>query len=89
MKSSPNKAVGKKLQRGFYSRPTLRVAKDLLGKYLVRKIGPTKLSGLITETEAYIGPRDRASHAYLPRRLRKRRGEGKVTPRNKAEYLVV
>ncbi len=54
------------------------VAKELLGKYLVRKIGAKKLIGKIIETEAYIGPQDRASHAY----------KGKVTPRNQAEYLI-
>jgi len=56
----------KKLPRQFYTRPTLIVAKDLLGKYLVRKISKKKLIGKIVETEAYIGPEDRASHAYLP-----------------------
>ncbi len=58
-------------------RPTLIVAKDLLGKYLVRKVGHKKLVGKIVETEAYIGPEDKASHAY----------KGKITERNKAEYL--
>lgn len=66
-----------KLTRSFYTRPTLEVAKELLGKYIVRKIGRKKLVGKIIETEAYIGPRDKASHAY----------GGKITPRNKAEYL--
>ena len=47
----------------FFNRPTLRVAKDLLGKFLVRKIGPKTISGIITEVEAYIGPEDQASHA--------------------------
>ncbi|MBZ9572709.1 DNA-3-methyladenine glycosylase [Patescibacteria group bacterium] len=68
----------KKLTRSFYVRPTLIVAKELLGKYIVRKIGREKLVGKIIETEAYIGPQDKASHAY----------EGKVTPRNRAEYLI-
>jgi len=65
-------------ERNFYIRPTLTVAKELLGKYIVRKIGRKKLEGRIIETEAYIGPQDKASHAY----------KGKVTPRNRAEYLV-
>jgi len=69
---------GKKLTRSFYTRPTLKVAKDLLGKYIVRKIGKRKLEGMIIETEAYIGPKDKASHAY----------GGKITPRNKAEYFI-
>ena len=69
---------GKKLTRAFYVQPTLRVAKALLGKYLVRRIGQKTLFGKIIETEAYIGPRDRASHAF----------GGRQTERNKAEYLV-
>lgn len=72
------KMKNKKLTRDFYIRDTLAVAKDLLGKYIVRKIGSKKLIGKIIETEAYIGPKDKASHAY----------RGKVTPRNKAEYLI-
>ena len=54
----------KKLPRSFYSRPTLLVAKDLLGKILVRKIGKTLLAGRIVEVEAYLGSKDPASHAY-------------------------
>lgn len=52
-----------KLKRNFYNQPTLKVAQDLLGKFLVRKIGKNILSGKIVETEAYIGPNDLASHA--------------------------
>jgi len=66
-----------KLKRSFYNRPTLEVAKELLGKYIVRKIGDKKLEGRIIETEAYIGPQDKASHAF----------GGKITLRNRAEYL--
>lgn len=36
---------------------------SLIGKVLVRKIGKTRLSGMIVETEAYVGPHDLASHA--------------------------
>ncbi|MBU3934785.1 DNA-3-methyladenine glycosylase [Patescibacteria group bacterium] len=68
----------KRLKRSFYAKPTLRVAKDLLGKHIVRKIGKRKLIGKILETEAYIGPKDRASHAR----------NNKITERNRAEYLV-
>jgi len=102
----------KRVERQFYTQPTLTVAKDLLGKYLVRRIGKKRLIGKIVETEAYIGPEDKASHAFLPRRdfrfqsnkdikrifgnkllqdknfLRNLlRGGGKITERNKAEYL--
>lgn len=52
------------LSRRFYSRPTLEVARDLLGTYFVRKIGPTLLIGKIVEVEAYCGSRDPASHAF-------------------------
>jgi len=41
------------LPRSFYSRDTVKVAKDLLGKTLIRKIGNKTISGIITETEAY------------------------------------
>jgi len=68
----------RKLTRSFYTGPTLEIAKKLLGKYIVRKHGKKKLSGMIIETEAYIGPQDKASHAH----------KGKMTPRNKAEYLI-
>ncbi len=54
----------KKLPRSFYLRPTITVAKDLLGKYLVRKIRGKTLVGKIVEVEAYLGSKDPASHAY-------------------------
>ena len=54
-----------KLDREFFARDTVQVARDLLGMHLVR-IGPGKRRrvGRIVETEAYRGPNDRASHAY-------------------------
>ncbi len=57
----------KALQRAFYSRVTLRVAKDLLGKNLVRRIDSDELIGRIVEVEAYRGADDPASHAYRGR----------------------
>ena len=51
------------LPRRFYERDPEVVAKNLLGKILIRKIGGKKLSGMIVETEAYYGPEDPASRA--------------------------
>jgi DNA-3-methyladenine glycosylase len=54
------------LGREFYSRSPIVVARDLIGKKLVRHLsGNTQLSGMIVETEAYGGSGDPASHAYL------------------------
>ncbi|MBI2008536.1 DNA-3-methyladenine glycosylase [Candidatus Amesbacteria bacterium] len=47
------------LPKNFYNRPTEIVAKELLGKYLVRN----GQKFMITETEAYVGPHDLASHS--------------------------
>jgi DNA-3-methyladenine glycosylase len=52
-----------KLPRSFYSRSTLDVASDLLGKILVRCLDRRKVAGKIVETEAYVGPHDLACHA--------------------------
>lgn len=66
-----------KLPRSFYARPdVVAVARDLLGKVLVTRIGGATTAAVITETEAYMGAVDKASHAY----------GGKVTPRNKVMY---
>lgn len=51
------------LKRKFYERDTLKIARDLLGCFLVRKIGSKIIRGMITETEAYIGEDDLACHA--------------------------
>ena len=55
-----------RLERAFYARPTLVVARDLLGKTLVH----TERRGRIVEVEAYVGPDDRASHARVGRKGR-------------------
>ena len=63
------------LPRKFYQKDTVIVAKRLLGKKLVRKIGNYEISGIITETEAYRHNDDPASHAYR-----------KITDRNKVMF---
>ena len=52
------------LGRDFYDRDTVTVARELLGKYLVRQWKGAYLVGRISETEAYVGRMDRACHAY-------------------------
>ena len=56
--------------RKFYNRPTLTVARELLGARLVRILDGVKLVGLISETEAYIGEKDLACHAKAGRTIR-------------------
>ena len=64
------------LTKKFFLRDTLTVARDLLGKIIVRKSGRQYLTGKIVETEAYTGAHDTASHAY-----------GRITPRNETLYM--
>ncbi|HEY5383517.1 MAG TPA: DNA-3-methyladenine glycosylase [Candidatus Paceibacterota bacterium] len=59
------------LRPAFFDRPTPLIAQELLGKFLVRKVGNKTIALMITETEAYHGFADQASHAQ--------RGQ---TPRN-------
>lgn len=51
------------IKRKFYKQKTLDVARDLLGCFLIRKIGHKTIRAMITETEAYVGEDDLASHA--------------------------
>jgi len=53
----------KVLNKTFFERGALEVAQDLLGKFLVRKVGKKEISSMITEVEAYDGHKDKASHA--------------------------
>ncbi len=55
---------GKVLQREFYDRDPVTVAKELLGKILVRETGEGVTAGIIVETEAYLAQNDPANHAF-------------------------
>jgi DNA-3-methyladenine glycosylase len=56
-------AAGRPLRRSFYARPTLVVARDLIGMIIATVSGSRLVSGRIVEVEAYLGPEDPASHA--------------------------
>lgn len=58
------------LSRRYFSRPTIQVARSLIGKYLVRAIDGRTLAGKIVEVEAYVGPEDKACHASKGRTQR-------------------
>ncbi len=64
------KSLPSPLPTSFYNRPTLTVARELLGTRLVHISNGKKLVGLITETEAYFGFDDLASHAKAGRTIR-------------------
>jgi len=60
----------KPLDRAFFARNPRRVARDLLGKILVRHDAQARLSARIVEVEAYLGEKDPAAHAAAGRTLR-------------------
>lgn len=64
------------LDRDFYIRDTITVSKELLGKVLVHQTKDFSVAGRIVETEAYLGPEDKAAHSY----------GGRKTPRVEVMY---
>ncbi len=69
--------MGKVLAQSFYCKNTEQVAKRLLGKKLIRIYRGQRISGIIVETEAYLGISDKAAHSY----------GGKFTTRTQTMYL--
>ncbi len=67
---------GDPLSPGFFARDTLQVARDLLGKLLVREVDGRRLWGRLVEVEAYLGPQDLAAHS----------AGGRLTPRTRVMY---
>lgn len=62
--------MNKVLSQQYFSRPTVQVARSLIGKYLVRSIDGRAIAGKIIEVEAYVGPQDKACHASKGRTKR-------------------
>jgi DNA-3-methyladenine glycosylase len=70
------KPKGTVLGADFFARDTITVARDLLGKVLVRESGEAPLWGRLVEVEAYLGPDDQAAHSY----------RGHRSPRNEVMF---
>ena len=64
------KTKRKILPRSYFNRPTVTVARSLVGKYLVRRNGAGIIAGRIIEVEAYVGSQDKACHASKGRTKR-------------------
>lgn len=58
------------LPRAYFNRPTITVARSLVGKYLIRCIDGREIAGKIIEVEAYVGSQDKACHASKGRTQR-------------------
>jgi DNA-3-methyladenine glycosylase len=72
MQQKQRKKSDKILPLEFYQREdVLEISQDLLGKVLMTHINGVQTGGIITETEAYRGPEDRASHAFNGRRTKR------------------
>ena len=56
--------MNQRLPESFYQRDTIQVARELLGKKLFHRTGKGITSGIIIETEAYLGHTDRAAHTF-------------------------
>lgn len=70
--------MARRLQRRFYRRDPVTLARALLGRRLVRRLGNgLELAGRIVETEAYLGIPDRAAHTF----------GGRCTDRNRSMWL--
>jgi DNA-3-methyladenine glycosylase len=64
------KSTRRVLPRIYFNRPTLTVARSLVGKYLIRCIDGREIAGKIVEVEAYVGSEDKACHASKGRTQR-------------------
>jgi DNA-3-methyladenine glycosylase len=73
---SNGRPAGKILDASFFDRETTVVARDLLGKVVVREVGGRSLWGRLVEVEAYLGPDDLAAHS----------AGGRRSPRNEVMY---
>lgn len=61
----------KLMPASFYEKPTIELAKSLLGCLLIKVSNEGTTAGYIVETEAYIGPEDRAAHSFQNRRTKR------------------
>lgn len=59
------------LDRSFFQQPALELAQNLLGQYIVHELPEQRLVARIVETEAYMGPEDRAAHSYNNRKTKR------------------
>ena len=67
---APFESLIRPLPRAFFARDPRRVARELLGKVLLRTNGNQRLSARIVEVEAYLGKKDPASHTYIGQTMR-------------------